>query len=91
MSREVQRRHTYGHRELVLRDAEALDEVLHENLTRVVDRLDPVSGSQRSPPPPLRRQCATLQIAQAMTITAATSAAQSMGPEASSPTLTDLG
>src|SRR5690606_33306848 len=37
------------HGELVLCDAEALDEVLHEDLARV-NRLDPVSGSQRSAP-----------------------------------------
>src|SRR5699024_7900527 len=49
--------------ELVLGDPEALDKVLHENLSRV-DRGNLVSGSQRSPPPPVRRRstqsrCAT--------------------------------
>src|SRR5690606_36459007 len=38
------------HSELVLCDAEALDEVLHEDLTRV-NRLDPVSRSQRPAQP----------------------------------------
>src|SRR5690625_3132782 len=49
------RRHTDRHGELVLSDPEALDEVLHEDLTWV-DRGDLVSGSQRSPPPPVRRR-----------------------------------
>src|SRR5690606_18247430 len=47
------------HGELVLRDAEALDEVLHEDLTRV-NRLDPVSGSQR-PAPPLAQRRSTVR------------------------------
>src|SRR5690606_395610 len=45
---------TDGHGKLVLSDPEPLYEVLHEDLPRV-DRLDLVSGSQRSPPPPVRR------------------------------------
>ena len=49
------RRDTDGHGELVLRDAEALDEILHEDFTRV-NGLDLVSGSQRSPPPLIWRR-----------------------------------
>src|SRR5690606_25903858 len=43
------------HGELVLRDAEAPDEILQEDLARV-NRLDPVSGSQRPAPPLVQRR-----------------------------------
>src|SRR5699024_10492904 len=48
---DLSRRDGDRHGELVLCDPEAL----HEDLTWV-DRFDPVNGSQRSPPPAVRRR-----------------------------------